>query len=105
MANRKQTHKALQELRDKYFSLVWYARTGLDESITTTDTDPNLENIKVTLQKIREKYPQETAELITADAAWHHGFNSGMLAAMRHSLNVLEGTVELANSDFPNLDT
>lgn len=107
MASREVTHEAFVELCEKYCSLVWYARSGTDIDLDSTGTEHNLHNAKMTVkQAIREKYPQETADLESAeDVDWHHGFNSGMLAAMRHALNILDGKVELANSEFQNLDT
>jgi hypothetical protein len=82
--------RKLIELEAKYFSLVWLARK--------TEEDEERPEIEIEIDKVRTKYPKECADLANEeDGDWHHGFNSGMLAAVRAVLD--------PKADFPVLDT
>lgn len=82
--------RRLDELEDKYRNLVWLARK--------TEEDEKVEKIAIEIEKVRSKYPKEVHDLQDEETGdWHHGFNSGMLAAVRHLKNPKE--------DFPSLDT
>lgn len=63
----------INAMRDKYFDLVKYARRK-----------PRIEDIEYTkyIEDIKRKYPDEVSKL-GDDPDWEHGFNSGMLAALR----------------------
>lgn len=75
------------DLEEKYYRLVWYARS-----------DSPQENVKKLREQVEFEYPEETEDLKGIEGMWHHGFNSGMLAAARCIADVsLEG--------FPHLDT
>ena len=82
--------RKLVELEAKYFSLVWLARK--------TEEDEERPEIKIKIDEVRTKYSKECANLADEEAGdWHHGFNSGMLAAVRAVLD--------PKADFPCLDT
>ena len=79
------------ELMEKYFDLVWLARS----------TDDSVEHIR---QEVHEKWPKEAEELGDPDSGnWHHGFNSGMLACLR----LLSGgrTTPQSMEEFPMLSS
>ncbi|MFM2392993.1 MAG: hypothetical protein RLZZ546_975 [Bacteroidota bacterium] len=95
------THEILEavvEKEDKYFDLVAYAR----KSPEMYETIPK---VKEMVDKIRELYPAEVADLGGKDSDWTHGFNSGMLAGMRYVLTLFSEDKETAEEDFPFLDT
>ena len=87
----------IQKLAEKYDSLVWYARSS-----------PKNDHIKGVLEnrkRIEELYPTEALDLAGVEGQWHHGFNSGALASLRFILDMSEGGVNYAKSEFPSLDT
>lgn len=70
--------------RKKYQELVWYARSPRRDSSYWDDTPKEIRKSAFKNQKLVEKsYPEEVAKLLGPDTDWHHGFNSGMLAATR----------------------
>jgi hypothetical protein len=84
--------------QDKYFDLVWLARR-LPE-------DYNNPKILKIINRIKKEYPQEVESLSDAENGnWEHGFNSGVLAAMRYILHLDSEGVEFADIEFPMLDT
>ena len=87
----------LAALEDKYFTLVSYARKA--KSGPTAPT--------AWLQQTRAAYPAETAALAGEHGNWDHGFNSGILAAMRLVLGIVAGgsDAQMARDEFPFLDT
>ena len=84
---------ASMDMMKKYSNLVWYARS-----------DKNTSNIEIQKQhkEYEELYPIEIAQLNGNESDFYHGFNSGMLAAMRFALSK---NLENALEDFPNLDS
>jgi hypothetical protein len=87
----------VQVLESKYFDLVWYSRSS-----------PKNDHIKGVLEnrkRIQESYPTEVLDLGGVEGQWHHGFNSGCLAGLRFALDLADGGVEYATSEFPSLDT
>ena len=108
--------------QDKYFDLVWSARRpAIDAPVedwtfyaygTKTPTkvkeiseDSQILLARKAVQKIVEKYPEDYANLLGEDGRFHHGFNSGALAAFRYVLDIIETGVEFAEDEFPNLST
>ena len=108
--------------QDKYSDLVWSARRpAIDAPVedwtyyaygTKTPTkvkeiseDSQILLARKAVQKIVEKYPEDYANLLGDDGRFHHGFNSGALAAFRYVLDIIETGVEHAEEEFPNLDT
>ena len=95
--NTKELIKALQEKENKYFDLVWYARSR-PENI-------NIKGVKENKERIETLYPNEVNGLQSERSDWEHGFNSGMLAAFRYILTLSEMDKETADEEFPNLDS
>ena len=85
-------------LEEKYFDLVWYARKS--------EEDYNIiPKVKENVDRIIEKYPTETQNLSAEGGDWEHGFNSGMLAGIRYVLSLYSEGKEIADEEFPFLDT
>ena len=58
------------------------------------------------INEIVENYPEETNSLLNDENPdWIHGFNSGMLAGIRYSLDLNIYGKEDADDFFPSLDT
>ena len=94
---KKEIIEEIVKKSEKYCSLVWFARSR-PENIDI----PGVRESKV---RILKESPTEVAELSSEDGQWHHGFNSGMLAGMRYVLSLYEDGVEMAEEEFPFLDT
>jgi hypothetical protein len=95
------------EKLEKYELLVWYARKDKDpNSKYWEDVKPDLKEGALQAIKDTERdFPGET--LLLNDpltGAWEHGFNSGVLAALRYVLHAA-GDPEEAEACFPELDT
>ena len=96
--------QVLCEMEDKYHTLVWYARSyppGHPDHAPAAMA-PQME--------AQDRYPKETAAIGSDAGEWHHGFNSGMLAALRFMLTAMDsdsefGGLHLAREEFPMLDT
>lgn len=46
---------------------------------------------------VERDYPVEVAELQDDDTNWHHGFNSGVVAAIRYMWDLMENGEEYAD--------
>jgi chaperonin GroEL (HSP60 family) len=79
---------------DEYCSIVWYARSS---SMKQEVVDAR--------KRVEEKYPNLIQELREDDDNWQHGFNSGMLAATRYIMTIVDEGLEQADEEFPLLDT
>ena len=90
----------LLEFCKKYDDLVWFARK---DPAWMHDGHPSMPG----MVEVIMKYPKESKELGEEDGDWHHGFNSGCLAAFRLAIGLLEcrgnGQDEIDN--FPELHT
>jgi hypothetical protein len=91
--------RRLEDLESKYVDLVHLARA-----------DPDGEDINGHLEAILEKYPAEAQALADpANGDWQHGFNSGVLAAVRlievYRSSKSPKVIKQAEDDFPQLDT
>lgn len=95
----KEAVKLMLENSEKYFELVWYARANPKKLIESEC----YEGLKA-IQDIERKYPEEVIDL-GEDDNWLHGFNSGMLAASRLYLEMIEGDIEFALENYPDLDS
>ena len=110
----------LQNLERKYFELVWYARKGSRGSSYWDDVPEDIMNGAFNaMAKVEEQYPEEIDNLRSESSDWEHGFNSGMLAALRYVLTatcpyetedefgekIMAGGLEEAKEEFPFLDT
>ena len=76
---------ALAELENKYNDLVWYARSPRATNVEFwRDTPEDIREGAFRAQmRVEENYPDEVAALRGEASDWQHGFNSGMLAALR----------------------
>jgi hypothetical protein len=81
----------------KYTDLLWYARTSPDHI--------NIKGVKENKDRIEKLYPNEVTELNSENADWQHGFNSGMVAALRYVLTMDDLGLEQADDEFPMLDS
>ena len=112
--------KSILSKYNKFHDLVWAARkpcidapveeweyfANTDGTGTYRKSDPKLTlSCRTALQKIVDKYPEDYSLLKGKDGQFHHGFNSGALAAFRYVLDIIETGVEHAEEEFPNLDT
>ena len=112
----------LQDLEKKYNDLVWYARSPHKSMIRVVYKDTPEDIIQGALNsqaRVEEDYPDEIDNLKGKDSDWEHGFNSGMLAAIRYVLTAtcpieiedefgemfMSGGLEEAKEEFPMLDT
>ena len=117
---------AIAEMEQKYFDLVWYARKAPKDDKEYWDKTPAKirEGAFKAMDEVEKKYPREV-ELLSKETAysspdWEHGFNSGVLAAMRFVYTAFDDTtetmeetgeevcfggVENAFETFPQLDT
>ena len=100
---------------DKYFDLVWYARkprfdgevptmAEAKEAMPGTPVDI-LEGMVDQMQRVEELYPEAVGDLNAEDGDWCHGFNSGVLAALRFVYQAEFDSVEEAKAEWPKLDT
>jgi hypothetical protein len=90
------TSTEIRELVEKMFNFVWYARK--DPADLTLP-----KQVHSMLMELERDYPEETAAIADPDKGdWQHGFNSGVLAALRY---VLEPNRDYANQCWPKLDT
>jgi hypothetical protein len=74
----KRAESKIHEIMNKYLDLVWYARKNPEELLK----EERYEILNL-IKDYEEKYPEETSDLNSEEGNWHHGFNSGMLAATR----------------------
>ncbi len=92
--------KILELVKEKehmYSELVWYAR-----SLKNLHIHGVIEN----RNRIKKAYPNEILNFKNSDTSdWHHGFNSGMLAALRYIMDFANEGREAADDNFPFLDT
>ena len=94
--------QALYKKLHKHEKLVWWARKppasdpSWDDFGELTKTSTLNE-----CSRIEELYPDETSGFTDFD----HGFNSGVLAALRWILTAEDSCIEVADKQFPDLDT
>lgn len=99
----------LREKTGKYHDLVWYAR--IKDRVDDLEGDTKVK-ASAAIARIEAAYPEEVAKLDKENADdenfnpdWDHGFNSGMLAALRYFMDGIRHDLDTANEDFPQLDT
>ena len=98
--NKKQLIENAVEKLKKYEDLIWYARA--------TPENYHIKGVKENVDRIEKEYPDEVNELNGLSAEhinWHHGFNSGMVAALRYILTMDDLGLEQADEEFPMLDS
>ena len=110
-------------LEEKYFKLVWAARKphpndleGQQEYFDDDDPESIVLGCRMGVMKVHQNYPAEMERLSSEFGEWEHGFNSGILAAMRflgtaiyseycESEECRFGGLQDAINEFPFLDT
>ena len=95
--NKKELLENLQQTRDKYVDLLWYARSGPENE--------TIKGVKENKERIEGLYPYEVKELHSENSDWQHGFHSGMVAGLRYISTMDELGVEQAKEEFPELDS
>lgn len=98
----------LQDLEQKYRNLVWYARKPpTEDEASWAEYSPGIRKAAlISVFEVEKNYPEECAALSDPDTGdWTHGFNSGMLAALRYVLTLCEKGRAQADIEFPVLDT
>lgn len=112
----------ISQLMEKYFKLVWAARKphpndleGQQEYFDDDDPEDIVLGCRMGVMKVHQDYPAEAERLSSEDGQWEHGFNSGILAAMRFLSTALYndtndegwpvGGLQEAIDEFPFLDT
>ena len=112
----------LKNQSEKYFNLVWYARSNDRNDLSYWDTVPDdIRRGAFNAQlDVETRYPEEVEDLCSCESNWQHGFNSGALAAFRFILTALDdemmeddcdgelipvGGLQNALDEFPFLDT
>ena len=83
--------------QNKYADLLWYARTSPEHI--------NIKGVKENKDRIEKIYPNEVTQLSSENGDWQHGFNSGMVAALRYVLTMDDLGKEQADEEFPMLDS
>ncbi len=94
--NKKQLLETIVKQQDKYVDLLWYARSSPNHI--------NIKGVKENKERIETLYPNEVKGL-QEHGDWNHGFNSGMVAALRYILTMDELGKEVADEEFPMLDS
>jgi hypothetical protein len=95
--NKNKFKERIKEFEEKYFNLVWFARSD--------SMEPNIVAIR---EEVIEKYPEECEKICDEEEGnWAHGFNSGALATSRLFMSYFSDKEEItqAESDFPELDS
>lgn len=109
---------------EKYFELVWFARKPNYEDEPefyegkTKEKKEIIRKCMDAMKAVMHKYPEEVQELSSPEVGdWHHGFNSGCLAAFRYAIEVINAyketdedgfeycSYEQSEEDFPDLET
>ena len=77
--------EVLNEMLAKYEALVWYARSHPASAIEFWQKVPQeiREGAFKAQMEVEENYPDEVVQLRSDNSDWYHGFNSGMIAALR----------------------
>ena len=123
LTNREELIKRVSEMSDKYLDLVWYARSphkSVIRDVYNKNSDDIIESALNAQARIEEKYPDDI-DTFNESPDFKHGFNSGMLAALRYVLTANEiqyyddqeepgevfpvGGIEQAEEEFPWLDS
>ena len=88
-----------EEMLEKHERLVWFARSDL--SMTDVPEDV-AEGRFQEYCAVEADFPEEAEALGGENGDWQHGFNSGVLAALRW---MQEEDRVRADEEFPQLDT
>ena len=101
---------ALRHRLDKYAALVWYARKpnpANKEAWAKFSTNDEIKQGALNeMARVEEMFPEEVTSLKRPPAGdWQHGFNSGVLAALRLVMTAASEGPETAEEFWPELDT
>lgn len=77
------------QLMEKYFELVWFARSDPEKARANGEKEL-FQTITKKLGDIANKYPKDIQELSGDNSNWTHGFNSGILAYARFIAEYVE---------------
>jgi hypothetical protein len=106
MKNEKSIQLGLQDMEMKYERLVWFARKPPEDDPWWDTIRPDIKTAAhEAMADMERDYPKEVASLKGESGDWEHGFNSGMLAAIRWVWSASGEGVSHANAMFPELDT
>ena len=113
MNSNDQLATTLNQFSEKYSRRVGYARTALGNTVEAVRQERGFEDIpEDILQQMldtKEKYWDEDPEIelckLEDVGDWHHGFNSGVLGAVRLVQSILDGDAEEGLDEFRSLDT
>ena len=93
------------EKLEKYETLVWYARKHPDDHESWNDVPEEIKTGALNIAaQAEELFPDEIDALCGEHGDWEHGFNSGVLAALRYFIHAAADPEE-AEEEFPELDT
>lgn len=102
----KQATPKIQKMHSKYADLMWYARSYPEGHPYWDKHSPKMvRGVMESQANVERDYPVEVSELQEDDTNWHHGFNSGVVAAIRYIWDLMENGEEYADEIFPCLDT
>ena len=112
MNSNDQLATTLNQFSEKYSRRVWYARTALGSTLEEVRQEEGFEDTPADiLQQMldtKRRYWDADPEIelckLEDVGDWHHGFNSGVLAAVRLVQSIAEGEAEEGLDEFPFLD-
>ena len=108
MRNVKTKEEKINEMAEKYFNLVWYARRSPEQ--VEQYSSPAREQAMDAIKEIERKFPDDVAKICSPQRGdFWHGFNSGALALLRLIQGLDAATTkeeeEAEFEEFPFLDT
>lgn len=113
MNNEQVLNKILKEFSERYSRRVWYTRTAMSNTVEEVQQEEGFEDtpedILQQMLATKKRYWNEDPEIelckLEDGGDWNHGFNSGVLAAVRLVQSIVEGEAEEGLDEFPFLDT
>tara|TARA_R100001163_G_C5021558_1_gene164239 strand:+ start:69 stop:392 length:324 start_codon:yes stop_codon:yes gene_type:complete len=107
MRNVKTKEEKINEMAEKHFNLVWFARRSPEQ--VEQYPSPAREQAMDALKEIERKFPDDVLRISSVDGDFWHGFNSGVLASLRLIQGLDAATTkeeeEAEFEEFPFLDT
>jgi len=86
--------------------LVWYARKHPNDHPSWDELRPDTKKLCLDAKAhIEEMFPNEVDKLRGESGDFYHGFNSGVLAALRFIYTAATEGEEAAKNAWPELDT
>jgi hypothetical protein len=90
---------ALKAMHDRYSWVVWYMRHDSARAEQCLPPDV-LAGVMMSLASVEDAYGDSIP-----DDDWDHGFNCGVLAALRYVMMAQSHGIKAAQDEFPNLDS